>query len=861
MEPTWELDLFQPSDAVGIVDLYREIYGDNYPVKAVYEPMEIIRQDEQGECWRAVARGASGEVIGHVAFYRSSPPNTLLYEHGQLMVSHAYRQTDVAFALMNYSLTEIPQRHALEQIWGEAVCNHLFSQMMTRENGYVETGLEVDLMPAESYTQAFGTGPVQKSRVSTLLVFRSFCSNPQTIYLPQVYEEQLRFIYEATESGHLFELSTAPMPVGVRTQADICTFAGAGVSRITVKEIGADFESRLARLETEASAACVSVKQVFLRLTEPAIGAAVRILRERGYFFGGALPRWFGDDGLLMQKTLDEPDFENICLLSKRARKLKEMVRLDRNSVVDLTLGDFLKRRALNFPDKPAVIFPLRGLTLSFSELNVQAGQVAAGLLALGLQKGEHAAIWAPNVPEYLAVEFGAARAGIPLVMVNANYKAFELEYALGQSDTVLLFMTDGSARPGEYAETLQQIRSRLPKLRQVVMLGETATDGMLTWQEFLAGSVQVTPEALAAREVLVRTGDIFSLQYTSGTTGAPKGAMVSHSAYLSNSLAMAERQGLQSGDITCTPLPFFHAYGCLVNFSALYFGGALAVVEKFIAPNFMKVMELSRATQVTGTPTMFVAAMEEMNRHRYDLSALRGGNGAGAVCSPELVRFMMEKMGARDFCILYGSTEVLGATCISPIDPLEKRLGSVGKVLPGYEVKIINPKTGETVAADIQGELCIRGSSIMTGYYKMEEQTKKALDQEGWMHSGDLASMDGEGFVSINGRIKDLIIRGGMNIYPAEIEEFLQTHPKVADAQVVGIPCEYYGEEPVGFVRLKKGERISGLELKKYCRERIAIHKVPVFFFFVEEYPLTASGKVQKFKLRELAVQKLAAR
>ncbi|MHC1760961.1 MAG: hypothetical protein AB9917_15945 [Negativicutes bacterium] len=452
MAPTWELDLFQPTDAAGIVDLYREIYGDNYPVKTVYDPLEIIRQNEQGECWRAVARGASGEVIGHVAFYRSSPPNSLLYEHGQLMVRHAYRQTDVAFALMNYSLMEIPRRHALEQIWGEAVCNHLFSQLMTRENGYVETGLEVDLMPAESYTQAFGPGPVHKSRVPTLLVFRSFCPNPQTVYLPQVYEEQLRFIYEATDSGHIFGLSTSPMPVGVRTQADTCTFAGAGVSRITVKEIGADFESRLALLESEASAACVSVKQVFLRLTEPAVGAAVRILRQRGCFFGGALPRWFGDDGLLMQKTLDEPDFENTCLLSKRARILKEMVRQDRNSVADLTLGEFLKRRALNFPDKPAVIFPLRKLTLSSSELNGPgrtSGCRTVGAWAAERRTCSHLG----PAPEYLAVEFGAARAGIPLVMVNANYKAFELEYALGQSDTVLLFMTDGAASPGEYVE------------------------------------------------------------------------------------------------------------------------------------------------------------------------------------------------------------------------------------------------------------------------------------------------------------------------------------------------------------------------------------------------------------------------
>ena len=858
MELNWRLDLFRPADAAGVVALYRQVYGDNYPVKAVYEPQEIIRQEERGDCWRAVARTEGGEVVGHVAFYRSSPPNRQLYEHGQLLVRHDYRQTDIAFSLMNYALAEIPQRHGLEQIWGEAVCNHVFTQMMTRETGYLETGLEVDLMPAESYLQAFGPGAVSKNRVSTLLVFRSFRAKPQTIYLPPVYAESLRYIYEATDSGHRFEPALAPLPASGETLAEIALFAGARVSRITVQQIGADFEARLASLESEASAAGVVVQQVFLRLGEPAVGAAVSLLRQRGYFFGGALPRWFDDDGLLMQKTLDEPDFDSICLLTRRARRIMEMVRLDRQAVSDRTIGDFLRRRANEFADKPALLYPLRNLTVSFAELYRQAGQVAAAIMSLGVGRGEHAAIWAPNVPEYLPVEFGAANVGVPLVMLNTNYKAYELEYALRQSDAALLFLTEGAVRPGEYIETLAQIRDRLPRLRQVVLLAETAPPGMLSWPEFLAGAAQVTAEDLSVRQAQVGPEDIFTLQYTSGTTGAPKGAMVSHRAYLRNPLALAERQGLRSDDITCVPLPFFHAYGCLVIFSALVFGGAVAVVERFVAPNFLQVLEQSRATQVTGTPTMFVAAMEEMRSRRYDLSALRGGNGAGAVCAPELVRYVIETMGARDFCILYGSTEVLGATFTAPGDPQEQRLGSVGRALPGYEVKVIDPKTGETLTAGMHGELCIRGESIMTGYYNMPDQTRAALDVEGWVHSGDLAGMDEQGYVTISGRIKDLIIRGGANLYPAEIEAFLQTHPKVADAQVVGVPCEYYGEEPVGFIRLKRGETLDSLELKKYCRERIAIHKVPVSFFFVEEYPLTASGKVQKFKLRELAAQKM---
>ncbi len=859
MEQAWEIDAFRPQDASGVTELYRAVYGENYPVRTVYDPEAKVRQEEAKEAWRMVARTPDGAVVGHVAFYRSSPPNPGLYEHGQLLVRHDFRQTDVAFQLMEQSLAVIPRQRGLESIWGEAVCNHPFTQQMVRDNQFIEMALEVDLMPAESYAKALSGPPVYKGRVSALVVYRSFQPRPQTLYLPSVYEEVLRFLYDSPEWGHTFEVSTAPLPEHVETQASLRVFGEAGVARMTFERVGDDFEDRLAALESEASSAGTLIRQVFLRLSEPWVGRAVEILRQRGYFIGGALPRWFDEDGLLMQKTLHAPDFEQIFLLTKRARKLREMVRQDRETVCIRTMGDLLHKTSQDYPNKVALLFPQRQLALTYVEFQCAAMQAAKAIMGLGIERGDHAAIWAPNIPEYMMIEFGCALAGVPLVMINTNYRACELEYVLQQSDTRLLFLVSGVGRPGEYLDALQEIKKQLPQLQQVVLLDGTSQPGMLSWTEFLAGGSKIADDSLTEREQSVSGSDIFTLQYTSGTTGAPKGAMLSHAAYIENTRAIAQRQGLTSEDIVCVPLPFFHAYGCLTTISSLIVGAAVAVVERFRAQEMLQVMETSRATAVSGTPTMFVAALEEMSRRPYDLSALRGGNVAGAFCPPELVRAVIEKMGAPEFGILYGSTEALVSLMNAPSDSVGRRVGSVGNAMPGYEVKIVDPQTDEIAPVGVAGELCVRGTSMMTGYYKMEEQTAKALDSAGRLHTGDLATLDSSGYCVITGRIKDLIIRGGENIYPAEIEAFLMTHPKILDAQVVGIPCDYYGEDLVAFVRLQQEESASVLEMKRYCRERIAINKVPAMFFFVDAYPLTASGKVQKFKLRDLAVEEMA--
>ncbi len=517
------------------------------------------------------------------------------------------------------------------------------------------------------------------------------------------------------------------------------------------------------------------------------------------------------------------------------------------------TVGGLLQRRAAESGDRTAVIWAARNLQQTYAELYDDALKVAQALGAYGLGPGEHAAVWAPNVPEYLTVEFGCALAGVPILFINSGYRAYELEYVLRQSDTRILFLADGNLQPGEYVDIVREVRTRLPDLCHSVVFGKNVGEGFTAWPEFLARGDGFENTAL------VRGDDIFSIQYTSGTTGQPKAALLSHQAYVTNSFAIAERQGLTDVDVVCVPLPLFHAYGCLTLFSALAAGATVVVVERFRASDLLAAIERYGGTMLSGTPTMFVAALAELETHLYDLSSLRGGNVAGAFCPPELARQVIERMQASEFGILYGSTEGLVSLMNRPDAPLPDRTGTVGVPMPGFDVQIIDPQTGETLPPGQQGELLLRGPGLMQGYYRLPEATVRTIDEQGWLHSGDLGVIDAAGRCRITGRIKDLIIRGGENVFPAEIEQFLLTHPKVRDAQVVGVPCDYYGEDIVAFIRLKTGEAATALELKQYCRAHIAIGRVPALFFFVDEYPLTASGKIQKFRLQEMARQKMS--
>ena len=536
-----------------------------------------------------------------------------------------------------------------------------------------------------------------------------------------------------------------------------------------------------------------------------------------------------------------------------------------------MTVGSLVAEQAQAFADKPALIFPYRRLTCTFGELNNSAREVAAALIALEVARGEHAALWAPNLPEYMSVVLGCAKAGAPLVLINTNYQRFELEQVLRQSDVATLFIADGAGQLGEYLHILREIcpelatgefpaspADRLPGLRRIVFLGDEKQPGMLSWPEFLALAAETDKDAVDAREKTVEPEDIFLIQHTSGTTGVPKGAMMTHASYVLNMCAVIECQDLTAEDCLCVPLPFFHIYGTIMVLSFFAAGASVAPVERFQARAMLETVESCRATEVCGTPTMYVAALRELETRNYDLSSLQGGTISGAYCSPDLVKAVAEKMGAHGFGVIFGMTEAL-CTMSRPTDPLHRRSETAGRIMPDRELKIVDFHTGQTVPTNAVGELCVRGVPVIGGYYRMPEATAEVIDKDGWLHSGDLFRVDAEGYYSFVGRLKHIIIRGGENIYPTEIEGFLQAHPKVADAQVVGIPCEYFGEDVVAFIRLKSGCTATSLELKRYCRQHIALSKVPAKFFFVEQYPLTASGKVQKFKLREMAVSLMA--
>ncbi|MDT8902773.1 AMP-binding protein [Anaeroselena agilis] len=530
------------------------------------------------------------------------------------------------------------------------------------------------------------------------------------------------------------------------------------------------------------------------------------------------------------------------------------------------TVGRLLAAQAARLGERRALIFAATDTELSFREFDALSREVAKGLLASGVSRGDHVAVWAANIPEWLFILFGCAKIGAVAVPLNANCGVYELEYILRQSDAKALFWAGG--RTEECLAALRGICSgdpvaaddarRFPELCRVVAVGEPLCPGMLGWKEFLAGAAVVDDAALAYCEKKVRPDDVFLIQYSSGTTGFPKGAMLTHAAYVAKAAVVADRKGHTANDVICVPVPFFSSFGFLAVLVAIAAGAATLVMERFLAREMIAAVERWRATAIYGTPTMFLAALELADLRSYDLSSLRAGGISGDYCSPELAEAVIMRLGLAEAGIHYGSTETLITIMPRPGDPLGKRTATVGQALPDTMVKIVDLRTGRGARPGEHGELCTKGASSMLGYYKAPELTAEIIGADGWLRSGDLAWIDSEGFCRITGRIKDVIIRGGENIYPAEIEEFLATLPQVLDAKVVGVPSAFYGEEIVAFVRLKPGQKASALELKRFCRRLISINKVPKRVFFIDKYPETASGKVQKSKLRETAAQLL---
>lgn len=540
---------------------------------------------------------------------------------------------------------------------------------------------------------------------------------------------------------------------------------------------------------------------------------------------------------------------------------------------LEYTIGGLLDEIARRFPDHDALVYPERGIRYSYRQFNEICRQVAKGLLALGVKKGDNVAIWAYNVPEWVILMFASAKIGAILVTVNTAYKSSELEYLLKQSDSTTLFMVK-SWKDTDYVETLTAVvpelpstkpgglnNAKVPFLKTVVFIGEETPAGMLNFNRIMEMGKDVSDAALAAVEATVDKHDTIQMQYTSGTTGFPKGVMLTSHNLVNNGFFIGECMKFTDKDRLCIPVPFFHCFGSvLAVMASVTHGTAMIPVEIFDPLKVLQTIEKERCTAVHGVPTMFIAELEHPEFGKFDLSTLRTGIMAGSVCPIEVMKRAVRDMNLTEITSVYGQTESSpGITQTRTEDSVELRVSTVGRALPGAEVKIIDIETGATLPPGKQGELCARGYMVMKGYYKMPEETAKVIDSDGWLHTGDLAIMDENGYCKITGRIKQMIIRGGENIYPKEIEEYLYTNPKISDVQIYGVPDRKYGEQVMAAVILKKGETMTEEEVRDYCKGKIANYKIPRYVKFVEGYPMTASGKIQKFKLREMAIKELS--
>ncbi|MBM4002193.1 MAG: AMP-binding protein [Planctomycetes bacterium] len=535
-----------------------------------------------------------------------------------------------------------------------------------------------------------------------------------------------------------------------------------------------------------------------------------------------------------------------------------------------LTIGEVLAATARRCARSDAVVFPKIGVRWNWEEFARRVDDAARGLLGIGIRKGEHVAIWATNVPEWVVLQFATARIGAVLVTINPAYRPFELRYVLRQSDAVALFLVD-QFRSSDYFAMLNEICPALagsvpgtlhceefPRLRSVVAIKGRDLPGSLTWQQVLECGAGATLDDLPGG---MGPGEAINIQYTSGTTGFPKAATLSHRNLLLNAFYVGACQGMSESDRICIPVPFYHCFGCVLGTlcSAVY-GAAMVVPGEYFQPtDTLAAIEAERATVIYGVPTMFISELEDATFAQRDLRSLRTGIMAGAPCPIEIMRQVIDRMGARELTIAYGQTEASPVvTQTRTDDPLELRVETVGRPLPGLETKIIDPITGATLGDNQQGEFCSRGHVVMLGYYNNPEETAATIDTDGWLHSGDLGVRLNNGYYKITGRLKDMVIRGGENIYPREIEEFLFTHPAVQQISVVGIPDPKYGEELCAWIKLKKGVAVTEDEIRQFCRQKLAHYKVPKVVRFVDAFPQTVTGKIQKFKIREQMIQEL---
>jgi fatty-acyl-CoA synthase len=543
------------------------------------------------------------------------------------------------------------------------------------------------------------------------------------------------------------------------------------------------------------------------------------------------------------------------------------------NELISITVGKLLSEDAKRFPDQEMIKYTDRDYCRTWKEFDEETDRIARGFMAMGLGKGDHIAIWATNVPAWLMTLFASAKIGAVLVTVNTAYKVFELEYLLRQSDSKALVLIDGfkstsyidiinelcptlkDSAPGEYKNPM------LPFLKDVIYAGDGETPaGMFHWNELYKMADAVPEEEFRTLTDSIDPQDVANMQYTSGTTGFPKGVMLTHYNIVNNGMAIGDCMKFTENDKLCVVVPFFHCFGLVLAMMAcLTHATSVVPVDVYSPLKVMKAISDEKCTAFHGVPTMYIGMLQHPQFKEFDFSHLRTGIMAGSPCPIQVMRQVVSEMGMRDITITYGLTEASPATTMTTTeDALELRVATVGKHMPFVETKIIDPETGRELGPGETGEFCSRGYNTMRGYYKMEEATKQAIDKDGWLHSGDLATVDEIGYYRITGRIKDMIIRGGENIYPKELEEFLYLHPAVSDVQVIGVPSQRYGEEVMACVIKKAGTDLTEQEIKDYMSEKLARHKVPSYVVFMDSFPMTASGKIQKFRLREWAVDYL---
>ena len=510
------------------------------------------------------------------------------------------------------------------------------------------------------------------------------------------------------------------------------------------------------------------------------------------------------------------------------------------------TIGSNLERTAARVPDAEALVSRHQGVRYTYAELNERVDALARGLVASGLAPGDRVGIWSPNCAEWVLLQYASAKAGVILVNINPAYRTSELEYALKQSACRVL-VAARSFKTSDYEAMIAEVAPRLPALERTIFLGSPEWEELLTLDADLATGLQFD--------------DPINIQYTSGTTGFPKGATLTHHNILNNGFFVGEHCSYTEADRVCIPVPFYHCFGMvLANLACTTHGACMVLPEAAFEPrSVLETVEAERCTSLYGVPTMFIAELEHPDFGSFDYGTLRTGIMAGSPCPVEVMRKVIERMNMAEVTICYGMTETSPVSAqTSAEDSVERRVSTVGRVHPHVEIKIVDPLSGEVVPRGEPGELLTRGYSVMLGYWDDPERTAEAIDRAAWMHTGDLATMDDQGYLNIVGRSKDMIIRGGENVYPREIEEFLYTHPDVADVAVIGVPDERYGEEIMAWIKRREGSEVDEDAIKEFCRGRIAHYKVPRYVKFVDEFPMTITGKVQKFKMREASIEEL---